>query len=367
MESPPTSLALKRSRLLPPANDGASTTRRPRPLLAAAVYDVADFSRVDVRLVDVSSGAVAARLDGLRGGRGAHLGAAGGLVCLVGAAAVRLLDPATGAATDIATAPGDTTPTAHGHGQRTPPPSHVFGHVPATGEYKLLRIHAAAAPGQSQSCEILTLVGEQPTRWRPAASPPAPVAVASYRNKAVARGVAHFLPSPPSLFQHGAAAECDAVASFDLAAEAWRPSLLRGPLSSSASGSGGRQVCRGHLSLAVLSGGLAMVHHDYYAGGCIDVWMLADVEKGTTWVRTHSLRLSSVLRGWDGQMVAAGDRESLAQPLAVMEDGRIALWVELKGLVRVFDPRTGVCTEVADMGRFSNVVGLCTAAIGNSG
>jgi hypothetical protein len=35
----------------------------------------------------------------------------------------------------------------------------VFGHVPATGEYKVLRI-SAAAPGQSQSqsCEVLTVV-----------------------------------------------------------------------------------------------------------------------------------------------------------------------------------------------------------------
>ncbi|CAN6209741.1 unnamed protein product [Urochloa humidicola] len=333
MESPPSSPAPKRARLLlPPANDGA--TRRPVPHLVAAVYDAADFSRVDVRLVDVSSGAVAARLDGLRGG--AHLGAAGGLVCLVGAAAaVRMLDPSTGAATDVAAAPGDTTPAAHGHGQRA---SHVFGKIPATGEYKLLRIHAAAAHGgESQTCEILSLGGG---------------------------GVAHFLVLPPPPFHHGG--ECDAVASFDLAAEAWRPSLLRGPLSTSG---GARRACRGHLSLAELGGGLAMAHHDYYHGGCIDVWMLADAEKAA-WVRTHSLRLAAVLRGWGGggeTVVAAGDRESLAQPLAVMEDGRVALWVEGKGSVRVFDPRTGVCTEVADLGRYSNVVGLCTPAIGTNG
>ena len=82
----------------------------------------------------------------------------------------------------------------------------------------MLRISAAAAaaPGQSQSqsCEILTVGGREPQLWRPA-----PVAVAAYRSKAVARGVAHFLLLP----HHHGATECDAVASFDLGAEAWKP------------------------------------------------------------------------------------------------------------------------------------------------
>ena len=47
-----------------------------------------------------------------------------------------------------------------------------------------------------------------------------------------------------------------------------------------------------------------------------------------------------------------------------MEDGRVALWVDGKGSLRVYDPMTGACTEVADMGRFSSVIGLSTAAIG---
>lgn len=373
MESPPTSRALKRPRLTPPGNEVSEVhpscphaPRCRRPLLVASVYDAADLSRVGVRLVDVASGAAVARLDGLSSG--SHCGAAGGLVCLVGdRAAVRVLDPATGAATDVVlAAPGDATAAAaaHGHGQRTSPPSHVFGQVPSTGEYKLLRIDAAGSPGhQSQSCEILTIGAEQP-RWRPAQSPPAPVAALAYRNKAVVRGVAHFLPSSPS--HHG-----DGIASFDLGAEAWRPSLLHVPLSSS--GGGGRHVFRPHLSLAELGGRLAAVHHDYQ-GGSIDVWLLADLETGT-WMRTHSLRLASVLRGWGApppgevgpRRVVAGDRESLAQPVAVLDDGRIALWVEGKGLLRVYDPTSGGCTDVADLGRFSNVIGLCTAAIGDSG
>jgi hypothetical protein len=117
MESP-RSPALKRVRFLAPASDGvtlqATRSRRAVPLLVAAVYDAADLSRVDVRLVDVSSGAVVARLGGLSSG--GHFGAAGGLVCLVGSggdrAAVRVID--------VVAAPGNAAP-AH-NGPRTQPP-----------------------------------------------------------------------------------------------------------------------------------------------------------------------------------------------------------------------------------------------------
>ncbi|KAG2534954.1 hypothetical protein PVAP13_9NG076700 [Panicum virgatum] len=368
----PRSPLLTRVTFSAPASDGGTlpATRSPRavPLLVVAVYDAADLSHADVRLVDVSSGVVVARLGGLSSG--GHLGAAGGLVCLVSAkATVRVIDPATGAATNVvgAAAPGDTAP-AH-NGRRARPPLHVFGHVPATGEYKVLRISAAAAaaPGQSQSqsCEILTIGDREPQRWRPAQGPPAPVAAAAYRSKAVSRGVAHFLLLPPP--PHHGATECDAVASFDLGAEAWRPCLLRGPLSSS--GRAG-DAFRAHLSLAELDGFLAAAHHDY-RGGCVDVWQLTDLEQGA-WSRTHSVRLASVLRGWGGAppdepgrrgRLVAGGREWLAQPLAVLDDGRVALWVEGTGSLRVYDPKTGACTEVADMGRFSSLIGLSTAAI----
>jgi len=62
-----------------------------------------------------------------------------------------------------------------------------------------------------------------------------------------------------------------------------RPSLRR-PLCSS-SGAGARHVCRAHLSLAELDGCLAAVHHDYPAG-CIDMWLLVDLEQGRSTVRT---------------------------------------------------------------------------------
>ena len=84
------------------------------------------------------------------------------------------------------------------------------------------------------------------------------------------------------------------------------------------------------------------------------------------------MRLTSVLRGWGGAppdepgrrgRLVAGGREWLAQPLAVLDDGRVALWVEGTGSLRVYDPKTGACTEVADMGRFSSLMGLSTAAI----
>ncbi|PUZ38590.1 hypothetical protein GQ55_9G208900 [Panicum hallii var. hallii] len=53
-------------------------------------------------------------------------------------------------------------------------------------------------------------------------------------------------------------------------------------------------VCRAHLSLAELNGYLAAVHHDY-PGGCIDMWLLMDLEQGT-WSTVPTPPPSTTLR-----------------------------------------------------------------------
>jgi len=69
------------------------------------------------------------------------------------------MDSATGAAIEVViAAPEDAAP-AH-NGQRTHPPSHAFGHVPAMGEYKVLRISAASgeeAAGPASTAAPLTI------------------------------------------------------------------------------------------------------------------------------------------------------------------------------------------------------------------
>ncbi|TKW34895.1 hypothetical protein SEVIR_2G336600v4 [Setaria viridis] len=338
----------------PPRMAAAQATSRSKgdSLLVTAVYSAADTSRVDVKLVDVASGAIVDQLDGQRTG---HLAAAGGLICLVrtgGAAGVRVFNPATGAVTDI---PAGTT-TVEGSNQ-TSSAAYVFGQVPATGEYKVLRINTArGSHGEpKQSCEILTLRARGQS-WRPAQGPPAAVNTTIPRQRAVAQGFAHFLTTSSDM------GEYDGIASFDLAKETWRPSLLRGPLPSRS-----RNCCHSNLSLVELNGCPVFVHHDYLSC-CIDMWLLTDLEKGN-WLRIQSLPLGSILRGWGepakGQPaplipVSRLPREIFAQPLMVLDDGRIAFWVAVpNGSVRVYDPKARRCKEVVDMGRTCTVVGLC--------
>ncbi|CAD6220871.1 unnamed protein product [Miscanthus lutarioriparius] len=302
-------------------------TSKTNPLLVAAFYSAADISRVDVKLVDVASGATVARLD--RQGNG-HFGATGGLLCLVGTggtAAVSVLDPATGDVTSIpAYADGNKTSSAY-----------VFGHVPATGEHKVLRVYTAGHGETKQSCEILTLGGGGggKQRWRTAPSPPVRVGTAPSRHWAVTRGgVAHFLIPQR--------AEYDVIASFDMATEEWRPALLQCPLSSDK-----RNCCSDSLSLVELNGCLVFVHHDYLSFS-LDMWVLTDLDRGT-WLRVESLPLGKVLRGG----------ETMAKPLMVLDDGRIAFWVRgPNSVVRVYNPRTGGCEEVVNFGKLCSVVGL---------
>ncbi|KAL6880718.1 hypothetical protein ACP4OV_012283 [Aristida adscensionis] len=299
-------------------------SRRPLDsLLVATVYDAADLSRAEVRLLDTASGAVVARLDGLGDG---GLGVCGDLLCLVGAggAAVRVINPATGAVTEF---PGR----AAAHGARPTSSAFVFGHVPATGEYKVLCVYAVhGKPGQS--CDVVTLAGGEQC-WRPAQSPPMCVEMSNPRSRAVTQGVAHFL-SPNTV-------ESDSIASFDLDKEEWRPTLIRGPLSGE-----GRHCCRSQLSLAELNGYLVMVHHNFQDRS-MDLYFLSDPVTGT-WSGKNSLSFTSILR----------DQERMARPLMMLVDGSIVFWVaQPNGTLRVYNPSTGACKDVAQLGKTCSIVG----------
>ncbi|KAJ1298773.1 hypothetical protein BS78_01G479600 [Paspalum vaginatum] len=298
-------------------------------LLVVPVYTA---SPVDVKLVDMASGAVVAQLDS--GSNGRFVGMSGSLLCSVSGsgdtAAIRVLNLATGAVTSIAAG------TSAAGGMRTSS-AYVFGQVPKTGEHKILRVYTSCDHSE-QSCEILTLGGREQS-WRPAASPPVLVGGTDIsRHRAVTQGVVHFMTSDR--------AEYDGIASFDLATEQWRPTLLQGPLSSD-----GRHCQRTMLSLVDLNGCLVYVHHDYRFKS-IDIWVLADQ---VTWLRIKSLRQGSVLqRG-----------EIMVQPLMVLDDGRIALWVAApNGIVRLYDPRTDSCRDVVSVGKHcSTSVGLYTGSL----
>ncbi|CAL4999325.1 unnamed protein product [Urochloa decumbens] len=320
-------------------------------LVVAAHEDATDIFSTNVKLVDAASGAVIGQLDGQRTD---HISAAAGLICIVPAgasgSAIRVLNPATGGITDI-----PAGPTAVAHGGWTSQSSYVFAHISTTKEYKLLRVITSRGRHDDklkQSCEILTL-GGRGQRWRPASSPPVLLSTTVPRQRAVTAGFAHFLTTTRTIGYDG-------IASFDMVKEEWRPCLLPGPLPS-----GSRNCCQSNLSLVELNSCLAFVHHDYLSY-CIDMWVLEDMGEAK-WLQIEPLHFRSFLSGFEelekGQLAplipVKRRKEIFAQPLMVMDDGRIAFWVRFpNGVVRVYDPKARKCEDAVRMGSASSIVGL---------
>ncbi|KAF7093565.1 hypothetical protein CFC21_095972 [Triticum aestivum] len=348
-----------RSMLSDPLFVAAHATRsRADSIFVVAVHHPG-HQLVDINLVDVSTGAVLRCMDGLALAR-RRFCVGGELLCFVeptpggGAGAVQVLDPATGATTDVLQ-PGDATDGGTmtdvlQPGGATAPQIHtgctaslyLVGHVPTTGEHKVL--HITDVRGK-QACEVFTIGAaagrnniRQCQRWRPAQSPPMRVDSIP-RRRAVVNGVAYFLPS-----NHNGRClpDYDSVAAFDLEKEEWRPAPIRGPLSSERPGHCDQLL---RFSLAELNGRLIMVHHNYQCK-TIDMYSLSltDTGEGVEWSRGPSLRLDSVLdRNRKG--------ETLAQLLMELDDGRIVLFVPGTSVVRVYDPRKETRTDVMEMPR----------------
>ncbi|KAM3195510.1 hypothetical protein ACQJBY_071565 [Aegilops geniculata] len=339
-----------RSMLSDPLFVAAHATRsRADSIFVVAVHHPG-HQLVDINLVDVSTGAVLRCMDGLALAR-RRFCVGGELLCFVeprpdgGAGAVQVLDPATGATADVLQY-GETT--APENEMRCSASLHLVGHVPATGEHKVL--HITDVNGK-QPCEVFTIgagrdSSRQCQRWRPVQSPPMRVDSIP-RRRAVVNGVAYFLPS-----HHNGRClpDYNSVAAFDLEKEEWRPAPIRGPLSSERPGHCDQLL---RFSLAELNGHLVMVHHNYQRK-TIDMYFLSlmDTGEGVEWSRGSSLRLDSVLdRKHNG--------ETLVQPLMELDDGRITLFVPgtKHRVVRVYDPRKETRTDVMEMPRGHIIVG----------
>nr|CAB3452274.1 unnamed protein product [Digitaria exilis] len=121
----------------------------------------------------------------------------------------------------------------------------VFGLVPSTGEYKVLRMveveYLFGNPGMvgaddfdhpaaSDHCEILTIDGSSPaTSWRATHAAPYDLELLHSDSSAVIGGIVYFMLSYDYWDHHGT--ELGVVGSFDLETEKWRSSI-RGPSSS---------------------------------------------------------------------------------------------------------------------------------------
>ncbi|CAL4897539.1 unnamed protein product [Urochloa decumbens] len=224
----------------------------------------------------------------------------------------------------------------------------LLGHVLSTGEYKVLRVKngcdysysGGRRPTSPQTCEVMTLGsdGRSRSRWRKGRRPPVIVScspVFSWR-MAVVAGVAYFLTSPEEV-----AEQLDSVAVFDMATEVWKPTTIQGPLSSTDEKlklAMMHPIGREQFQLARLGERLVTLYCNIR--DCLtELWFLVDMD-GSIWTKQYTL-----------QGTAFGNEPILHYhyPLAVLDDGRVVVWVERKGELRAYDPRTSTWTDLATL------------------
>ncbi|KAL6845646.1 hypothetical protein ACP4OV_024469 [Aristida adscensionis] len=300
----------------------------------------------DIQLVDLS-GNVVKRMPGAAVpaiGFTADMSTQLDLVCVtqVDGRAASVLNLTTGA---VSVLPDDHVPPIHGEvnraGELFIDAVHGGGHdgdviaskctlgwVAGAGEYKVLRVHMTL--NKEQACDIFTL-GRDET-WRPRAPPPRVVSGASRRRVAVG-GVVYFL-----LQQFMNKQKTDDIAMFDMATEKWKPTVLRGPLSSGLGGKDDQKL--GHkrreryCQLVDLNDHLVAVHWNYQDLS-MALWFMVDLENGL-WDKRYSLRYP--LHGDYG----------MSYPLMVTGDGRIVFWMHCcRRPLKAYDLRTRTWAEIA--------------------
>ncbi|KAL6638460.1 hypothetical protein ACP70R_023955 [Stipagrostis hirtigluma subsp. patula] len=184
----------------------------------------------------------------------------------------------------------------------------VFGYVPSTGEYKVLRI-----------------------LWRKARTSDIQVYRVSSRYMPQVGGVAYFMLEPPLA---PAEIELDGIASFDFATEEWRPTMIQGPL---------RKVIKYptglvSLQLAKLNDCLVTVHYNNQDVSR-DLWFLEDVDK-SLWTKRYSVRCES------GPLLDL-------HPMLVLDDGRVVFLVGQ--YLRSYDQRTSTWADLTMVGGYHSV------------
>ncbi|TVU41316.1 hypothetical protein EJB05_14822, partial [Eragrostis curvula] len=169
------------------------------------------------------------------------------------------------------------------------------GQVASTGQYKVLRVIDTFFYEQTLwLCEVFTLGSGSDARWRGKRAAPGDID-SRCRSRVSIKG-----PGPIR------------IASFDLGTEDWRPTL-QGPAINSRS--------------------------------LMDLWFLMDFEEGL-WVKQYSIQ----------HKMSFEQDEFSVYPFLVLNDGRILTFIGIRGLLRIYDPRTSTYTDVADIGMRGDIV-----------
>ncbi|KAF8689269.1 hypothetical protein HU200_042061 [Digitaria exilis] len=212
------------------------------------------------------------------------------------------------------------------------------GRVDSTGESKVLRIVCRAYADVDDFDEhhpvssVLTINGGDGAQWRETRSHPAFLVNMDCMDGGVVVGsTIHFFwsrlyPTATQMQLMRDGVDVDFISSFDLAAEEWTSIPGPRPLDDSKLYS----MCY-DSSLAELDGYLVVVHH---GGETMDLWFLADIGN-RLWEKKYSICAESVLQN-----------EVHAKPLLLLDDGRIVIFLGVKGLLLLYDPTTNMVSEM---------------------
>ncbi|CAN6222799.1 unnamed protein product [Urochloa humidicola] len=214
----------------------------------------------------------------------------------------------------------------------------VLGFVPSTGELKVLRFRldhdvSFHGGGYEHVCYAITFDGDGgDNEWRKLPHPGVRLELAP-GNTAVVDGVAYFLLHVGYTEN---STELDSITSLDLATEEWRPSRIRGPVSTQEEKLSYYGQSR-DFQLAELNGSLVTVHLTYQ--DCcylMDIWFLVDIDKGV-WSRRYSIQCGPEWVHW-GQFYP--------RPVVVLDDGRLVVSMHTEPVIRIYDPRTSTWATV---------------------
>ncbi|CAN6209600.1 unnamed protein product [Urochloa humidicola] len=336
-----------RSLLSDPQFIAAHGSRHPGPLIVSGHPTCTVLPSDDVRfnIMDLS-GRIVKRLhvagDETQNCETETISSHAGLVCILSnrGKRCRVLDPATGAVTSLPEG------LAQEHAANQPDMARYWaavmcGKVASTGEYKVLRvldvIFSFSGYNPEPLCEVLTLNGSGRDRWRGKKASPDPLSVCDVTSRAVVDGCVYFFLQDRATLH----IRTNRIASFDLGTEEWRtlkgPHIVRFVGKNDYCGSyhSKDDMDYNHISLAELNGCLAVVH--CVRSSFMDLWFLVDFEEAL-WVKQHSIQMSCI---WFEDL---GFR-----PLFVLNDGRVDICVQARGILSIYSPRGCAYKNVAEI------------------
>ncbi|XP_051190855.1 putative F-box protein At3g23420 [Lolium perenne] len=231
------------------------------------------------------------------------------LLCLEGGdQRLRVLDPATGT---ISLLPNVIIVNRGPYEYGCYSPTYVVGRDGSTGETKVLAIGRELAYHAGTFCSVLTL-GDA-GGWRETGYPPTSALISNSWIMALVKGVLYFL-----VFHE--------IAMYDFDKEKWRLDTLHLPLPNE------RLYFLGELSDTLVA--------SYQCSNTsMDLWFLTDSDK-VIWSKQYTISMPPY-------QASSSPRGGItAQPLWLLDDGRIAFWVwhaydgKSVQFMRVYDPTT---------------------------